>query len=97
MIHPNDKFRFISKERLLFISHNKQREVIGSSASVEELMFSCGEEITVTMYDDSDGTFKCNEIPEYWLPSYLLEEIPNNSQSAPSVSNNQNSKIKRHK
>lgn len=76
MIHPNDKFRFIS--------HNKQREVIGSSASVEELMFSCGEEITVTMYDDSDGTFKCNE-------------IPNNSQSAPSVSNNQNSKIKRHK
>lgn len=49
------------------------------------------------MYDDSDGTFKCNEIPEYWLPSYLLEEIPNNSQSAPSVSNNQNSKIKRHK
>lgn len=43
MIHPNDKFRFISKERLLFISHNKQREVIGSSASVEELMFSCGE------------------------------------------------------
>lgn len=96
MIHPNDKFRFISKERLLFISHNKQREVIWSSASVEELMFSCGEEITVTMYDDSDGTFKCKEIPEYWLPTYLLEEIQNNSQSTP-VSNNQGSKIKRHK
>lgn len=98
MIHPNDKFRFISKERLLFISHNNKREILGVNATVEELIPLCGKEVTVTMYDDSDGTIKCNEIPEYWLPSYLLEEIQNDSQFH-SVPSNQgsNNKIKRHK
>lgn len=83
MINADKKYRLISKERLFRAKRNT--------------CFSRGTYIflwrAVTMYD---GTFKCKEIPEYWLPSYLLEEIPNNSQSAPSVSNNQNSKIKRH-
>lgn len=97
IISPNKRYRLVSKERLLFVSHSKQREILGANALVEEIMPLCGKEIKLTLYDDSDGTFKCEEVPEYWLPSYLLEEISNNSQLVSSVSNNQSSKIKRHK